>query len=169
MKTKIIAALLTMTLLFSFAACGKADTGATTTAESTTIQTTLQETSVTAAGTTTEAVTTQTQTDVSTAASTTAATTKATIQAATTTVPAGKSFTKTELAKFDGKSGRNGYIAYEGIVYDVTDIKLWDSGVHQGLKVGTDLTTQVNSCDHHAIVFMKAQFSTYPKVGTYIG
>jgi predicted heme/steroid binding protein len=163
MKTKITAILLTIAVIFSFAACGKTDT-VTTTAAATTVQTN----GTTAAETATQPEEITSQTDARTGAETTAATTKAATQA-TTTAPAVKSFTKAELAKYDGKSGRDAYIAYDGIVYDVTDINLWNSGVHQGLKVGTDLTAQVNSCSHHLITFMKAQFSTYPKVGTYTG
>ncbi len=156
MKTKIIAVFATFFILLSFAACGKADAAETTT----------PETGTTAAATITEAATSAT----ATVTTTKAATTKTTTQS-TSATSVDKTFTSAQLAEFNGKSGKDAYIAYDGVVYDVTD-KLsttWKNGVHHDLIAGTDLTAQVNSCDQHAITFMTAQFNTYPRVGTYIG
>jgi predicted heme/steroid binding protein len=50
-------------------------------------------------------------------------------------------FTERELQQFDGTRGQPVYIAYEGIVYDVSASSLWRSGLHQDLHyAGTDLT-----------------------------
>ena len=47
-----------------------------------------------------------------------------------TKIPDEKTFTKTQLAKFDGKNGNAAYVAYEGIVYDVSS--KWANGKHHG-------------------------------------
>lgn len=38
-----------------------------------------------------------------------------------------------QLAAFDGKEGRPAYIAYKGIIYDITNSRLWKSGRHEKL------------------------------------
>jgi predicted heme/steroid binding protein len=50
-------------------------------------------------------------------------------------------FTERELRQYDGSHGRPVYIAYEGVVYDVTTVPLWRTGMHQDLHyAGIDLT-----------------------------
>ena len=173
MKTKLTAIIIAAAILFSFAACGKTAAD-TTTSAATTIQTTIQAGSTTAAETTTEPATAQSQTDSRTGADTTAATTKATTQAATTTAPAVKAFTKSELAKFDGKNGNKAYVAYNGIVYNVTNSPTsnsWTNGEHHGLLAGTDLTSRLNNCFSHSDAFFASVWANrnYPQVGTYTG
>jgi predicted heme/steroid binding protein len=43
-----------------------------------------------------------------------------------------KKFSSEELAKFDGKNGNPAYVAYKGIVYDVSDSSFWIGGDHLG-------------------------------------
>ena len=51
-----------------------------------------------------------------------------------------KKFTLEGLAKYDGREGRQAYIAYKGKVYDVSESWLWEDGDHQGLhEAGKDL------------------------------
>lgn len=194
MKRKLLAALAVTVILFNLAACGKANTETTTAAPTgiTSVQDSMAaETTTAAEGTTatktqtevtaTDAATAADQSDARTAENTTAApTTKApTTKAPTTKAPTTKAptttaqtntFTKAQLAEFNGKSGKNAYIAYEGTVYDVTGNSSWRNGNHKYvLYAGTDITAKVNSCTKHIISFMTAQFSTYPVVGTYTG
>lgn len=49
-------------------------------------------------------------------------------------------FTLQELSKFDGQNGNPAYIAVDGIVYDVTKVRQWKSGNHEGFSAGKDLT-----------------------------
>lgn len=64
-----------------------------------------------------------------------------------------KIFTVEELAEFDGQEGRKSYTSYEGLVYDVTDSKLWKMGEHFGLKAGVDLTDKMTEAPHGDEVF----------------
>lgn len=160
MKTKITAALLTAAIVLSFTACAK-PAADTTTLAATAVQTTVRETETTAPETITEPVT-ENNTDSRTGAPTTAAATTATTA---------KTFTAAQLAEFNGKDGKNAYIAYDGVVYDVTSKldRTWKNGEHHGLLAGTDLTKQVKACNRHLITFMEAQFGTYPVAGNYSG
>lgn len=52
------------------------------------------------------------------------------------------------LASFDGKSGRQALIAYDGNVYDVTELKLWKGGQHMKHSAGNDLTAFIPKAPH---------------------
>jgi predicted heme/steroid binding protein len=65
----------------------------------------------------------------------------------------GKVFTAIELLEFDGQDGRKSYTSYEGVVYDVTDSKLWKLGEHFGLNAGVDLTDRMAEAPHGGEVF----------------
>jgi predicted heme/steroid binding protein len=50
-------------------------------------------------------------------------------------------FTARELQQYDGARGKPAYIAYDGVVYDVSASSLWRRGQHKDLhSAGTDLT-----------------------------
>ncbi len=168
MKTKITSALLILAILFSFAACAK-PAADTTTLAATAVQTTVRETETTAPETITEPVT-ENNTDSRTGAPTTAATAKTTTQAATTSNV--KTFTAAQLAEFNGKDGKDSYVAYNGVVYNVTDNKIWKNGEHRGLLAGTDITDDIKNCKYHVAIdfFQKVwERKNYPQVGTFIG
>ena len=57
-----------------------------------------------------------------------------------------KEFTLEELSIYDGRENRPAYVAISGTVYDVTSVEAWKSGMHAGLKAGTDLTKEYNEC-----------------------
>lgn len=57
-------------------------------------------------------------------------------------------FCSSELAAFDGREGRPAYIAYQGMVYDVTGLKLWQGGVHMKHPAGRDLTSALSKAPH---------------------
>lgn len=67
-----------------------------------------------------------------------------------------------ELEKYDGKGGRPIYIAYQGKVYDVSDSKLWKSGLHMKRHhAGGDLTIDIQGAPHAPDVLER-----YPQIGT---
>lgn len=59
-----------------------------------------------------------------------------------------KTFTLEELSQYDGKDGREAYIAIDGVVYNVTDVHGWIEGEHEGYSAGKDLTAAFESSPH---------------------
>ena len=51
-----------------------------------------------------------------------------------------KTFTREELAKFNGQNGQPAYVAISGTVYDVSNKAAWKGGKHHGNEAGQDLT-----------------------------
>jgi predicted heme/steroid binding protein len=72
-------------------------------------------------------------------------------------------FTERELQQYDGSRGKPAYIAYDGVVYDVTASSLWRGGLHKDLHyAGIDLTRTLRKAPHTAEVFGHA---TVKRVG----
>jgi len=71
-----------------------------------------------------------------------------TTQNPTPTTPTEKTFTLAQLAAFNGKNGQPAYVAVSGVVYDVTGVKGWNNGSHQGVGAGKDITKAVTQAPH---------------------
>lgn len=68
-----------------------------------------------------------------------------------------KTFTVDQLAKYDGQNGNPAYIAVDGIVYDVSAIRAWKDGIHQGqYKAGLDYTDLIKQSPHGTKVLDQA-------------
>ena len=64
-----------------------------------------------------------------------------------------KEFTLEELAEYDGKDGRPAYVAYQGVVYDVSESAMWNEGDHEGQHfAGADLTNEHADAPHDVYV-----------------
>jgi predicted heme/steroid binding protein len=62
-------------------------------------------------------------------------------------------FTERELRRYNGEDGPL-YIAFEGIVYDVSDCPKWRRGMHENLHFpGQDLTSEMDEAPHAEEVF----------------
>lgn len=62
--------------------------------------------------------------------------------------------TLTELRHSTGERGARKFIAYKGIVYDVTDCPKWRSDLHEQLHFpGQDLTSELPDAPHKEEVF----------------
>lgn len=60
-----------------------------------------------------------------------------------------KTFTTEELKNFNGKNGSKTYIAYNGLVYDVSFSYHWRNGEHWTLhKAGCDLSDEMLNAPH---------------------
>jgi predicted heme/steroid binding protein len=57
-----------------------------------------------------------------------------------------------ELKFFDGEMKSRMYVAYNGMVYDVTDCQKWRSGLHEDIHFpGQELTEELNQNAPHGI------------------
>lgn len=74
-----------------------------------------------------------------------------------------RTFTKDQLAKYDGLNGNPAYIAVSGVVYDVSNVKQWRTGRHQGYTAGLDLTDAIQQSPHGTSVL-----DGLPIVGKYV-
>jgi predicted heme/steroid binding protein len=73
-----------------------------------------------------------------------------------------RTFTRKELAQYDGKNGVPAFIAYNGKLYDVSNSFLWRNGKHQVLhNAGVDLTDSLEQAPHGADLLER-----FPVVGT---
>ena len=64
-------------------------------------------------------------------------------------------FTTRDLRRYDGENGPI-YIAYQGIVYDVSDCPRWRTGLHERLHFpGQDLSGEINDAPHGEDVFTR--------------
>lgn len=76
--------------------------------------------------------------------------------------------TKEELASFNGQNGRPAYVAVKGIVYDVTQSRLWRGGVHDPghgkVLAGQDLTELLVNQAPHGV----ENLEKFPVVGSLV-
>ncbi len=54
-----------------------------------------------------------------------------------------------QLKQYDGKNGNPAYIAVDGIIYDVTNVRQWKNGGHEGYSAGNDLTDAIKNKSPH--------------------
>lgn len=64
-------------------------------------------------------------------------------------------FTRSQLALHNGQDKETIYVAYQGLVYDVTTSRLWRNGKHYEHWAGQDLTAELADAPHSAQVFEK--------------
>lgn len=73
--------------------------------------------------------------------------------------------TKEELKNYNGQDGKPAYVAVEGIIYDVTQSRLWRGGVHDPgegkIQAGEDLTEAIQESPHG-----KKNLERFPVVGS---
>lgn len=73
-----------------------------------------------------------------------------------------KVFSPEELHHYDGQEGRPAYVAHKGVVYDVTNSKMWRNGKHMNRHTAAhDLTLEFSSAPHKPDVLER-----FPRVGS---
>lgn len=65
------------------------------------------------------------------------------------------SYTKSQLALRNGQDKPEIWIAYQGIIYDVSKSRLWRNGKHYEHWAGQDLTDELKDAPHTTYVFEK--------------
>ena len=65
-------------------------------------------------------------------------------------------FSASELKRYNGERGRPVFVAYAGVVYDVSDCPKWRSGLHELLHFsGFDLSGELADAPHGTEVFTR--------------
>jgi predicted heme/steroid binding protein len=64
-------------------------------------------------------------------------------------------FSRSQLALRNGQDKPEVWVAYKGIIYDVTKSRLWRNGKHYEHWAGQDLTDELKDAPHNATVFDK--------------
>ena len=62
-------------------------------------------------------------------------------------------FTKAQLALRNGQDKDEVWVAYRGVIYDVTKSRLWRNGKHYEHWAGQDLTSELKDAPHSNSVF----------------
>lgn len=66
-----------------------------------------------------------------------------------------KEYTRAQLALRNGQDKPEIWVAYQGLIYDVTMSRLWRKGQHYEHWAGQDLTEELKEAPHNANVFDK--------------
>jgi predicted heme/steroid binding protein len=66
-----------------------------------------------------------------------------------------KSYTKQQLALRNGQDKPEIWVAYQGLIYDLTHSRLWKNGKHYEHWAGQDLSSELKDAPHTANVFLK--------------
>lgn len=64
-------------------------------------------------------------------------------------------YTRSQLALRNGQDKPQIWIAFETVIYDVTESRLWLNGKHYEHWAGQDLTVELAGAPHTAIVFKR--------------
>lgn len=76
-----------------------------------------------------------------------------------------REFTLEELSEYDGRDGRDAYVAVNGYVYDVTNSSQWRDGNHRGrVQAGADLTEVLENEATHG----SEMLNRVPRIGILI-
>lgn len=68
-----------------------------------------------------------------------------------------KNFTKQQLALRNGQDKPEIWVAFRGVIYDVSSSRLWAKGKHYEHWAGQDLTEELRDAPHTEKVFEKFQ------------
>lgn len=66
-------------------------------------------------------------------------------------------FTRNQLALRNGNDREEIWIAFQGVIYDVTKSRLWRDGKHYEHWAGQDLTDELPDAPHDTKVFEKLE------------
>ena len=69
-----------------------------------------------------------------------------------------RKISRDELAQNNGKEGKPAYIAFKGVVYEVSDSAFWMEGDHMGAHdAGKDLTEEIELAPHREETLQKVK------------
>ncbi|MFN8397498.1 MAG: cytochrome b5 domain-containing protein [Bacteroidia bacterium] len=64
-------------------------------------------------------------------------------------------YSRSQLAQRNGQDRDEIWIAYQGLIYDVTNSRMWRNGKHYEHWAGQDLTDELKDAPHTERVFEK--------------
>ncbi len=64
-------------------------------------------------------------------------------------------YTRSQLGLRNGQDRDEIWIAYQGLIYDVTESRMWRNGRHYEHWAGQDLTPELPDAPHNEEVFRK--------------
>lgn len=64
-----------------------------------------------------------------------------------------KVYSRSQLALRNGQDREEIWVAYKGLIYDVTRSRMWRDGKHYEHWAGQDLTEELSDAPHNANVF----------------
>lgn len=64
-------------------------------------------------------------------------------------------FSRSQLSLRNGQDKPEVWVAFKGVIYDVTKSRLWRNGKHYEHWAGQDLTDELKDAPHSATVFDK--------------
>ncbi|MXV16040.1 cytochrome b5 domain-containing protein [Hufsiella ginkgonis] len=64
-------------------------------------------------------------------------------------------YTRSQLALRNGQDKPQVWVAYQGVIYDVTESRLWRNGKHYEHWAGQDLTHELKDAPHTVSVFAR--------------
>jgi predicted heme/steroid binding protein len=70
-------------------------------------------------------------------------------------------YTKNQLALRNGQDKPEIWVAYQNLIYDVTESRLWKNGKHYEHWAGQDLTDELSDAPH-----LDTVFSRFKLIGT---
>lgn len=69
-------------------------------------------------------------------------------------------YSRSQLASRNGVDREPIWVAYKGLIYEVTNSRHWRNGIHYGHWSGQDLTEELGEAPHFEEVFKR-----YPVIG----
>ncbi len=76
-----------------------------------------------------------------------------------------KEYSPQQLALRNGQDKEEIWIAYKGIIYEVTNSHLWRNGQHYEHWAGQDLTEELKDAPHNERVFNKLKIIGHLQIG----
>jgi predicted heme/steroid binding protein len=62
-------------------------------------------------------------------------------------------YSKSQLSLKNGQDSEQVWVAYRGVIYDLSDSRLWRKGMHYEHWAGQDLTAELEDAPHSESVF----------------
>jgi len=66
-------------------------------------------------------------------------------------------YTKSQISLCNGQDRKEIWVAYKGVIFDVTESRYWKKGMHYEHWAGQDLTDELGDAPHAEEVFKRVK------------